>query len=263
MTTVGFIGTGKMGGALVRRFAESQPYPLLITDHSTLLLTELQEVTGAAIAKDAREVVGNADVVFLCVKPQHLLELLADIASAVRKDQLFVSIVAGISIATLSEGLPGARIVRVMPNAPAQIGAMAAGYAPGPGVSGEDLDLVRGLLVSAGIAVQVLEPQLDAVTALSGSGPAFLARSVDAMIKAAVAEGLSETDARLLAVATLEGTGRLLQKTGMTPSELVTMVASPGGTTEAGLSAMEDEGVDALFKATIRAAAHRSRELGR
>jgi pyrroline-5-carboxylate reductase len=210
-------------------------------------------------ASDNAATAAESDLVFLSVKPQFAHDVFPDLSDT---NKLIVSIAAGITIATLQANLPHARIVRVMPNTPCLVGEMAAGYSPGATVTEEDVELVDRLLSTAGVAIQLTEDQLDAVTGLSGSGPAFVARLIEAFIDAGVAAGLEAGAARALALATFSGTANLLSKRCLAPEELITMVSSKGGTTVAGRAVLESSDYRDVISRTVQAAANRSRELG-
>lgn len=214
------------------------------------------------------ELVSAADVVVLAVKPQVMPAVMAELAllpeGLLGSDgPLFLSIAAGLPLSFFQNHLPKARVVRVMPNTPALVGQAASGYTPGPGVTDGDLSLVRILLESAGRAVQVEEALLDAVTGLSGSGPAFFARIAEAFMEAGVAQGLSPEAARTLTLQTMKGTAELMEQKELEPEELVRMVSSPGGTTVAGREVLEASDLKNILAATVKRAVERSKELGK
>jgi pyrroline-5-carboxylate reductase len=213
---------------------------------------------------DNRDVVRHSDLLVLAVKPQTMAALLDDIRSFVTPAHLVVSIAAGISLGQLAEGLgPKVRLVRVMPNTPCLIGASASAYAPGDGVNGEDLSQIDRLLNSVGRAFRVPETLLDAVTGLSGSGPAFVYLMIEALSDGGVRVGLPREIATALAAQTLLGSARMVLETGMHPGALKDMVASPGGTTIAGLHALERAGVRGALMDAVEAATLRAKELGK
>ena len=218
-----------------------------------------RELDGVTVAADARSVCGAADATFLAVKPQDVQSATDALAAT---DALLISILAGVSLAALGARLPRARLVRVMPNTPCLVGAMAAGFAVADGVGSADRDLVTRLLAAAGVAIEVPEEQLDAVTGLSGSGPAYFARFIEWLGDAGVQQGLAPEVAAALAVQTALGTALLMQRQGMAPAALVDMVSSPGGTTVAGRRELEAGAVQAAIERTVAAATARSRELG-
>jgi pyrroline-5-carboxylate reductase len=198
--------------------------------------------------------------VFIAVKPQDIQGVLETIGET---DGLLISIAAGVSICRIETACPKARIVRVMPNTPCLVGAMAAGYAFGTRIRPEDRELVQELLQAAGYAAEVEEPLLDGVTGLSGSGPAFVARLIEAFIATGRELGLEPEVARSLSLQTFYGTAKLLADIGMSPETLVEMVSSPKGTTVAGRKVLEASDYAEVIEKTITAAARRSRELGR
>ena len=201
--------------------------------------------------------------VLLAVKPQMMGGVLDEISAAVGADATVISIAAGISTGFLDERLGGAgHIVRVMPNTPMLVGAGVAALAGGPRATQDDLAWVRELLAASGQVITVGEEMMDAVTAVSGSGPAYFFYLIEAMIAAGVAEGLDERTAQMLAVATCGGVAKLLGDSTVSPLQLRQAVTSPGGTTQRAIESMEADGVGKSLVKAIRAAAARSRELG-
>jgi pyrroline-5-carboxylate reductase len=208
--------------------------------------------------------------VLLAVKPQQMKDVLSSLAvkpgagAGVRADATVISIAAGIRTARLDEWLGGrGRIVRVMPNTPMLVGLGASGLCPGSSAREEDLAVVEALFGVSSVTVRVPEPLLDAVTGLSGSGPAYLFYLAEAMIEAGVAEGFSREQAARLTARTLLGAAKMLEDTGLPPEELRRRVTSPNGTTQAAIERLEADGVKAKITAAVRRAAERSRELGR
>jgi len=262
MQSVGFIGGGNMGLALAKairgRFPERAIRVCELRPERRELF--LREIRGAVAADTPAELAASVDIVFLAVKPQDYAGVLAQIADT---DRLVISIAAGVRLERLEAALPRARVVRVMPNTPCQVGAMAAGYALGARVGADERRAVEQLLEAAGYAAALPEELLDAVTGVSGSGPAFVARLIEAFVAAGRELGLPADVARELTLKTFEGTARLLHETGMEPQALVDMVSSPNGTTVAGRRVLEAAGVREALIATLQAAAARSRELGR
>ncbi len=258
---IGFCGAGNMALALARAISRALS-GVTVTAYDVdeeRLAAFASTLERFAPAASNREVTEKSDATFLAVKPQVIDAVLGEIGDATG---LVISIAAGIPLRRLEAALPGARLVRVMPNTPCLVGAMAAGYALGGRVTKNDAELVSQLLSSAGEAILLDEAQLDAVTGLSGSGPAFVARLVEAFTEGGVKAGLDRETARRLTLATFAGTARLLDQTGMSSEELVTMVSSPGGTTVAGRSILENSDVKQIIAGTIERAAERSRELG-
>lgn len=217
---------------------------------------------GVALAKTNAEVVSASDAVLLCVKPQGFLEMLNDLGES--RDKLLISIAAGIRIAAIESGSGGRhRVVRVMPNTPALIGKGASAFALGTTATEEDAALTESLLGAVGYVCRVKEDDLDAVTAVSGSGPAYFFFMLEALIAAGIEEGLTPEMARDLAVHTAAGAAELVLATGESPSQLRENVTSPKGTTYAALESLRANHFESIVKQAVTAAADRSRELGR
>lgn len=261
----GFIGSGKMATALIRGMLRSG-----VAGTATIAASDPLESARAGLAADTGirvyeanlPVVERSDVLVLAVKPQMMPQVLAQLRPLVGPRHLVVSIAAGISIAALLEGLgPERRIVRVMPNTPALLGEGASAYALGPGVPPADEALVNAFLGSVGRAVRVPETMLDAVTGLSGSGPAFVYLMIEALSDGGVRVGLPRDIATMLAAQTVLGGARMVLETGLHPGVLKDQVTSPGGTTIAGLHALERGGVRGALIDAVEAATRRSAEL--
>ncbi len=265
---IGLIGAGRMATALGRGFVAAKLIP-----PSALVASDPLEETRAAFAQavpGAKVVVENGpefsgcDVVILAVKPQMMKTALEQVRGVVRSDALVVSIAAGVTLERLAAGLPaGQRIVRVMPNTPCLIGRGASAYAPGPTATADDGKLVAQLLSAVGVAFPVAESQLDAVTGLSGSGPAFVYTMIELLAQGGREVGLPAELADTLAAHTAAGAAEMVLATGETPAVLRGHVTSPGGTTLAGLKALEENGFDRAVLAAVRAATARSVELGK
>jgi len=263
---VGFVGAGQMAQALARGFVQAglvEPTRLVAYDPVAAALEALSaSVAGIRRVDGNRHVVDDADVVFLAVKPQQVNRALADLRPGVTPAKLFVSVAAGITLQRLCEGLGTGRVIRVMPNTPCLVGRGAAGFSLGPAASTDDGRLVAELMNAVGIAVPVDESLLDAVTGLSGSGPAFVYVLIEALSDAGVRMGLPRATAATLAAHTVRGAADMVLATGDHPAVLKDRVASPGGTTIAGLEALESHGGRAAFFAAVVAATRRSQELG-
>lgn len=259
---IGFVGGGNMGFALAKTITDRFPgVTIYVCDvcRDRLALFE-QELAGVQVGADPGKVAEAAEVIFLAVKPQDIQTVLEAIRDT---DRLVISIAAGVAIARIESVLTKARVVRVMPNTPCLVGAMAAGYAFGSRIQPQDRDVVKQLLEAAGYATEVEEELLDAVTGLSGSGPAFVARLIEAFIEAGRGLGLEAEVARDLSLQTFLGTAKLLAETGMEPQTLVDMVSSPKGTTVAGRQVLDTSDYARVIEKTIQAATERSKELGR
>ena len=258
---IGFIGAGKMAEALISAVLESKlAKSIIASDVSSERLDYIKKKFKIQVSKDNNQVVNNSDIVFIAVKPQIIDDVLGGIKDT---DKLVISIAAGVTIAQLESKLDKARVIRVMPNTPCLVGEMAAGFCKGSKANEDDIKSVEEILNLAGKAYYLKEKDLDAVTALSGSGPAFIARLLGWMIEGAKKEGLQEEIAKELAYQTAIGTGKLLMETGMSPEELVKNVSSPGGTTVAGREVLEKSDVKDLIIKMVGAAAKRSRDLGK
>ena len=264
---IGFIGAGKMATALARGLIESgytSADAIIASDVSEPALRNFEAKTGASTTTVNYEVLRDSEVVLLAVKPQHVSAVLRELQGHVRAEHLFVSIAAGVTLKSLHAGLGDvARIVRVMPNSPCLVGAGASAFACGPHATPADAEQVTALLSTVGIAVPVPESQIDAVTGLSGSGPAYVFQMIEALSDGGVKVGLPREVATRLAAQTLLGAARMVLETGEHPGSLKDAVTSPGGTTIAGLHALERGGVRAALMDAVENATLRSIELGR
>jgi pyrroline-5-carboxylate reductase len=222
-----------------------------------------QQFSKIRVVPSASWAVADADIVIVAVKPGDVPTTLESAMQALADDALVLSIAAGVTIATLEHAAPGRPVVRAMPNTPALVGRGASAIAPGANATDEHLELAARVLGSVGIVVRVSEAALDAVTGLSGSGPAYVMLVAEAMIEAGVLNGLPRSTAEELVVQTLLGSAELLAQGDAGPEALRAAVTSPGGTTAAGLRELEARGLRAAFLDAISAATERSRELGR
>jgi pyrroline-5-carboxylate reductase len=261
----GFIGAGKMATALVKgmlRAGVTGIESISASDPLSDARDRLQFETGVTAFESNLDVVRRSDVLVLAVKPQSMRAVLTQLRPAVTNEHLVVSIAAGVTIASLIEGLgQSARVMRVMPNTPALVGESASAYATGAGVRPDDEAIVKSLLGSVGRAASVPESLLDAVTGLSGSGPAFVYLVIEALSDGGVRAGLPRDIATLLATQTVLGAAKMVRDTGEHPGVLKDQVASPGGTTIAGLHALEVGGVRGALIEAVQAATRRSAEL--
>ncbi|HMP03220.1 MAG TPA: pyrroline-5-carboxylate reductase [Gemmatales bacterium] len=264
---LGFVGGGRMATAMIQgllRAGVTTAERIVASDTVADIRETLAEISGIEVFADNKAVCQPSDVIVLAVKPQVMAAVLADVKPAVQGKHLVISIAAGITLQQLTEGLGAkTRIVRVMPNAPSLVGAGAAAYCLGAKATIEDADVVRQLLHVGGKAFELPEHLLDAVTGLSGSGPAFVAVIIEALSDAGVRVGLPREVANHLAAQTVYGSAKMLMETGLHAGMLKDMVTSPGGTSAAGLHALEKGGLRAALLDAVVAATQRSQELGR
>lgn len=258
-----FIGAGNMAEAIVAGIIEKQvmePADICVTDISELRLQHYIEKHGVCTSLDNAAAAAQSDAVVLAVKPQVFPEVGPEIREALTPDTLVISIMAGVPSDRIAGGKP-LRVVRIMPNTPALIGEGAAGIAGGALATGEDVQFALRLMEAVGTAVIVSEEQLDAVTALSGSGPAYVFYLLESMLEAARQMGLEDGLARELALSTVIGAARLMQQSGEEAAALRAKVTSKGGTTAAAIDTLEAHGVRESIIAALLAAQARSKEL--
>ncbi len=265
---IGFIGGGNMGEALVKGLIGASlvaPEQIYVYDVLPARLDYLKETYKVGVCKTIAELAEAArDVLFIAVKPQNMAQALEALAPHVVHAPLVISIAAGVPIAAIAGGLPeGTPVVRVMPNTPALVLQAASALARGAHVTDEKMQTALALFRAVGMAVEVEEKSMDAVTGLSGSGPAYFLLLMEAFIDGGVLMGLPRPVARDLAVQTALGAARMVLETGRHPAELKDMITSPGGTTIAGLQELEDSGVRGALMRAVEAATIRSKELGK
>ncbi len=264
---IAFLGGGNMAEALIKGILAAgvvKADRISATDVSMDRLEYLKKTYGIIVQKGNRDAVLGADVVLLCVKPQVIDKVLEEIAPAADSGKLIISIAAGITLGRIEKILTkGPRVVRVMPNTPALVLAGAAALAGGRHATTDDLALAQGIFDSVGRAVVVEEKLMDAVTGLSGSGPAYVFMIIDALSDAGVKVGLPRQLSLELAAQTVFGAAKMVIETREHPGKLRDMVTSPGGTTIEGLHALEKGKLRATLMNAVEAAAARSRELGK
>jgi pyrroline-5-carboxylate reductase len=263
---IAFIGGGQMAEAMISGLLSGQVCPaesIWATDPVAERRDRLKGQFGIRVGSANREAVAWADVIVLAVKPQTLSAVLSEVGPHLIHG-LVISIVAGVTIRTIAEQTGGAaRVVRAMPNTPALVREGMTALAMGVGVSDDDAGLVRMIFETVGRVVAVEERLMDAVTGLSGSGPAYVFQAIEALADGGVMVGLPRQTAELLAAQTVFGSARLVLESGVHPAQLKDRVASPGGTTIAGLHQLEQRGFRAALMAAVEAATTRSKELGR
>jgi pyrroline-5-carboxylate reductase len=266
MKRLAVLGGGRMGEALVAGLLDAgwEPETLAVAEVDADRRRALETAfVGVHVVPSPAWAVPEADVVVVAVKPGDVPAALESAAPALADGVLVLSIAAGVTLATLEAAVPGRAVVRAMPNTPALVREGAAAIAAGTSASDADLDVAERVLGSVGAVVRVPESQLDAVTGLSGSGPAYVFLLAEAMIEAGVLVGLQRDSARALVIQTLLGSSRLLAVGDESPESLRAAVTSPGGTTAAGLAELEAHGFRAAVLDAVRAATERSRALGR
>lgn len=264
-TTIGFIGAGQMATALAQGFVRAQlisPKSIAASDAYPAATDKLaKDIPGLKVGTN-QQVAEQSNVVILAVKPQVMRSIYTDLCGKLA-NKLVISIAAGVSLEKLCAELKTDRVVRVMPNTPCLIGRGASAYALARGATKDDGELVGRLLASVGIAHQVDEKLLDAVTGLSGSGPAYVYLIIEALSDGGVKAGLPRALATSLAAQTVLGAAEMVLSRGEHPGVLKDAVASPGGTTIAGLATLEDRAVRGALIAAVEAATKRSAELGK
>lgn len=263
--TLAILGAGGMGEALLNGLLRSrgaQPEQIWATVRRPQRARELAETYGIHADTDSPGAVAAADVLLVAVKPQNLRELLTEVGPKVHAGHTVISVVAGVPTRAIDEQIPGdTPVVRVMCNVCVQVDEAMSAISPGPHAGAEQVRIAEEILGHVGRVVHLDETHLDAVTALSGSGPAYFFLLVEAMVDAGVLLGLSRHVATELVIQTMVGSAKMLRDTGRHPAELRESVSSPGGTTIAGIRVLEQEGVRAAFFAAIEAAKRRAQEL--
>ena len=267
---VAILGAGSMGGAILQGLAASglAAGGVTVTNRTAEKAAPLRELAGVTSIALEEQATGNtdaaaaADVVLIGVKPAMVPDLLREIAPALRPGTIVVSLAAGVTIATfqaiLGDGIP---VLRSMPNTPAVVGKAVTGLAAGDTAGAADIDVVRRLFETVGAVVEVPESQIDALSTISGSGPAYVFLLVEELTKAAIGKGFAEPEARLMAEQTFIGAAALLEATGEDPAELRRRVTSPKGTTERAVAVLQAAHLDAVFAEATDAALARAREL--
>lgn len=267
---VAILGAGSMGGAILQGLVASglAGGGVAVTNRTAAkaaALAELDGVTSVAledVPTGNTDAAAAADVVLIGVKPAMVPDLLREIAPALRPGTIVVSLAAGVTIATfqsiLGDGIP---VLRSMPNTPAVVGKAVTGLAAGATAGADDVDVVRRLFETVGVVVEVPEDRIDALSTISGSGPAYVFLLVEELTKAAVGKGFAESEARLMAEQTFIGAAALLDATGEDPAELRRRVTSPKGTTERAIAVLQAAHLDEVFAEATDAALARAREL--
>ncbi|HEY7705364.1 MAG TPA: pyrroline-5-carboxylate reductase [Acidimicrobiia bacterium] len=262
--TVAILGVGAIGEAMLRRLLKAGWTSDEISGSARRQdrARQIEAATGCQIHLDPLDAIKGRQVVVIAVKPRDVPALLPALAGSVEPDQVILSVAAGVPTTTFEAALGECQVVRAMPNTPALVGEGVTGVAAGSNVSSEALAAAVSVLEAVGHVQVMDETLLDAVTAVSGTGPAYVFLLAEALTEAAIREGLSRDIAESFVHQTIRGSGHLLTETGKGPSELRAQVTSPGGTTAAAVHVLEERGFRALVEDAVRAAAQRSRELG-
>jgi pyrroline-5-carboxylate reductase len=261
---LGFIGTGKLAGSVIRGLLLKKvcaPGEIIASEPNPNIRAQLESDLRINFTTENTEVTKDAEIIFLGVKPQVVLPVLREFGDAI-SDRLMVSFAAGVRIATM-EAVTQARVMRVMTNTPSAIGRAATAFAVGGRTTEEDREAIYKMFSAIGTAVEVSDEQIDVVTALGGSGPAFVYSIIKALAAGAADEGLDPEAALKLAAQMTLGAAELALTSGKSPEELIKMVVTPGGTTAAGLRVMEERKASEAIAAAIQAATERGREMAR
>lgn len=261
---IGFIGAGTMARALLDGMVSAGAADrarIHAAEPSAERRNLFAQSIGGKVCESGADLASDCDVLVLAVKPHVLPAVAKEMAGSMANRHLVVSIAAGVPVSSLMDMFQTDRVVRVMPNTPALVGAGASAYCPGPGAGEEDAALVEEMLTAVGICERVEEKQMDAVTGLSGSGPAYVYMVVEALSDGGVKMGLPRATATRLAAQTVLGAARMVLETGLHPGSLKDQVTTPGGTTIEALHALEKAGVRRAFIDAVEAATQKSREL--
>jgi len=262
--SLGFIGAGKLAGSVIRGLLLKKfcaPSAIVASEPYPETRAQLQNELGISVATENIEVTTQAETVFVGVKPQMVLPVLRQLGDALA-DKLVVSFAAGIRIAQM-EAVTPARVMRILTNTPSAIGRAATAIAAGPRTSHHDREKIRAMFGAIGLVVEIDEQQIDAVTALSGSGPAFVYAVIEALAHGGEKMGLSKQAALRLAAQTALGASELMITSEKLPSDLIKMVVTPGGTTAAGLRVMQERAVADALADAVKAATERGQEMAR
>lgn len=266
MKKIGFIGIGNIANAIIKGSLSAgiiRPQNLVVYDIDSDKLSGFVSL-GAVSAVSPKELAEESDVLFLTVKPQIVMSVLEDIKPCVSDNTLIISPVAGVKIEKINTALGGnKKIIRVMPNTPLMYSAGATAIAAGQGVNDEEKAFCEKIFASSGVTATLTEEQIDAVTGISGSSPAFFMRFAREIINEGILQGVDSNTAQKLVLGTMLGTAKMALESELSLNELIKAVASPGGTTEAGLKTMDSLDFDSSVSKTISAAVNRSKELSK
>jgi len=259
---IGFIGGGNMAEAMIKGMLQSNIKDIIVSEPRAERRDYLTNTYKIKTTFDNKMTVKLSDIIILAVKPQNMEEVLDEIKESLTDEKLIISIAAGITLSYLNSKLNKSKIIRVMPNTPALVQEGMSVLSMQECIHNKEMDVVRSIFMSIGKVLVLPEKYMDAVTALSGSGPGFLAYFVESMIEGGIKVGLDKTIASELAIQTFIGTAKLLE-TGLQPTKLREMVTSPAGTTAEGLKVCEEKNLKDIIISVIEAATRRSKELGK
>lgn len=263
---LGFIGSGNMGSAIIGGIIKNNivtPDDILVSDLSESALNKVKDEYGVNVT-DSNKEAAKSDILFLCIKPQFLYNVIDEITSVVSENTVIVSIVAGQSIENIVKAFgKNIKLVRVMPNTPALVGSGMAALTPNENISESEVDMIFKIFNSFGRGEVVAESLMDAVTAVSGSSPAYVFMMIEAMADAAVAGGMPRNQAYIFAAQAVLGSAKMVLETGKHPGELKDMVCSPAGTTIEAVSVLEETGFRNSIIKAMKACIEKSKELGK
>ena len=260
--SLGFIGAGKLAGSVIRGLLLKNfcaPGTILASEPNVETRGRLENELGISLTTQNNEIAAKAEIVFLGVKPQMVLPVLRELGDSIA-NKLVVSFAAGIRIAQM-EGVTRARIMRVLTNTPSAIGRAATAFASGPRATHQDREKIRLMFGTIGLVVEVDDAQIDAVTALAGSGPAFVYAMIEALARGGEKMGLDREASLQFVAQTALGAAEMMITSGKSPDELIKMVVTPGGTTAAGLRVMEERSLAAALAEAVEAATKRGQEM--
>src|SRR5438874_1701034 len=259
---LGFIGAGKLAGSVIRGLMRAEFCPageIIASEPNEQTRAALQKETGVSVTRENAEVAEKTEVIFIGVKPPMVLPVLAELKDKLQ-NKLVISLAGGVRISNM-EKVGSARVMRALTNTPSAICRAATGIARGSRTTNDDVELAKKVFGAIGVVVEIKEEQIDAVTALSGSGPAFIYTVIEALAAGGMKMGLSDDVAMELAIQTARGAAEIMLETKMSPEELRRMVVTPGGTTAAGLAVMEKLGTSESLIAAVEVATKRSQEM--
>ncbi len=264
---IGFIGSGKMASAIIKGLIKSgfaKPANLIATQAETEGVEEKSRDLGIKIILDNKPLVESSDIIFIATKPNQVEDVLKEISPLITPEKLVVSIAAGVTTGFIESNLPeGTRVIRVMPNTPALVGEGMSGICGGKSAKGEDLEYIQKMLSTIGRCIIVEESQIDIVTAISGSGPAFFYKVINDIARAGEKLGLDYEKSLLLSIQTAIGSAKMALNRTISMEELISNVATKGGCTRVGVDCMEEENSEQMFYEVIKSTAEKAHVLGK